>query len=188
MNQLTLEWTEQGQVKSFIVTDQLPTKEPGRLRIGRDPGRCDLVLGHPTVSGLHVEIFYDPQQRLFCIRNLRSTNPPLVNQQPLGEGMMPLLEGTQLMLGQLPLRVTAIALDGIAPTVLMPPKPDPESSSSSAASTVPTSPTSPPEPSHTYGLQCPKCGNVSPYEHLRQGCRWCGASLAAAASVLMTPE
>jgi predicted component of type VI protein secretion system len=186
MNQLTLEWTEQGQVKSFIVTDQLPTKASGRLRIGRDPVRCDLVLQHPTVSGLHVEIFYDPQQRLFCIRNLRSTNPPLVNQQPLGEGMMPLLEGTQLMLGQLPLRVVAIALDGIAPTVLMPPAP--VSTPSPIAQTEPSSPTSPPKQSRTYGLQCPKCGNVSPYEHLRQGCRWCGASLAAAASVLMTPE
>ncbi len=186
MNQLTMEWAEQGQTKSFTMTDQLPTKEPGRLRLGRDPLRCDLVLSHPTVSGLHVEIFYDSQQCLFCLRNLRSTNPPLVNQHPLVEGSVPLLQGTQVMLGQLAVRVVAIAIDRVAPTVLMPPAPKPSPSPRAQVSS--SSPTSPGNPPRTYGLKCPRCGKVSPYEHLRQGCRWCGASLAAAATVLMIPE
>lgn len=208
MNRLTLEWTENNQTKTFIVTDQLRTKQPGAMRIGRNPLQCDLVLHHPTVSGLHVEIFYDASQSTFFIRNLRDTNPPFVDHDLLLSGVRPLAINTSLCLGEVELRVVAIALDSTVPTVMTPtpsisPTPavltNPVSSDPTANSPTANSPTANnpisnnPTPSKsaqkpTYGLQCPMCGKVSPYEHLRTGCNWCGASLAAAASILMIAE
>ena len=58
MNSLTLQWHDAGEEKTQIVYEQQPSKNPGTVRIGRDPKRCDIVLSHPTVSGLHVEIFF----------------------------------------------------------------------------------------------------------------------------------
>jgi predicted component of type VI protein secretion system len=181
MNQLTLEWVDEGQVKTQTITDQYPGKHPGTFRIGRDPLRCDLVLQHPTVSGLHVEIFFDPRQNSFLIRNLRDTNPPLVDRQKLAQGEALLRQGTMLRLGQVEMRVTAIAPGGLPPTIVTPTQP---------ATTVPVQPTAHPveiPPTPAYGLKCPKCQQVSPYERLGSGCPWCGTSLAAAVSVLIIP-
>ncbi|PSB00727.1 FHA domain-containing protein [Merismopedia glauca] len=38
------------------------------------------------------------------------------------------------------------------------------------------------------GLECPRCHKVSDYSHLDIGCPWCGTSLAAAVSILVTPK
>ncbi|MBD2459821.1 FHA domain-containing protein [Oscillatoria sp. FACHB-1407] len=183
MNQLTLEWVEAGKAKVQILDDHRPTKNPGTTRIGRDPVRCDVILPDPTVSGLHVEIFFDVPRQGFFLRNLRDTNPPVINRQRLTQGEVMLQKGMSFYLGQVELKVTAIALGSVPQTVIVPPA----QTVATATATAPTAypPAKPQTPS--YGLMCPKCQQVSPYDRLGSGCPWCGTSLAAAASVLMIP-
>jgi hypothetical protein len=169
MNALTLQWHDAGQDKTQNIYEQQPSKNLGTVRIGRDPLRCDIVLSHPTVSGLHVEIFFHHQQQRFYIRNLRSQNPPLIDGRQLVQGEMLLSEGTSISLGQIKLNVTSVSTASIPATILMPPHP----------------PTPPAPPPGVYGLECPKCHKVSPGENLQIGCHWCGTSLAAAVSVLV---
>jgi hypothetical protein len=188
MNALTLQWQDAGQLKTHNIYEQQPSKNPGTVRIGRDPLRCDIVLTDPTVSGLHVEIFFHNQQQSFYIRNLRSQNPPLVDGQQLVQGEKPLHPGSVVYLGQMQLQVTAITIDSIPATILTPPQ-----SSKSPVYQQPivqqihphilTSPVV----QGVYGFECPRCHKVSPPENLQIGCPWCGTSLAAAVSVLVAP-
>jgi predicted component of type VI protein secretion system len=187
MNQLTLEWVEAGQVKSQIITDRLTGKQPGMFRIGRDPSRCDLVMTHPTVSKLHVEIFFVAEQQAFYLRNLRETNPPVIDQKRLAHGVIGLHQGSTILLGDLELRVKAVDLvPDLAPTFVSPQYPvaahQPIAQAGDPQAVAPSPAALP------YGLQCPKCHHVSSYEHLETGCAWCGTSLAAAQSVLLIPE
>ena len=110
MHELTLEWVEAGQLKSQTLSDKQSSKNPGTIRIGRDPQACDIVLSETTVSRLHVEIFFHSQQQCFYLRSLQEGNPPIVNGQPLLTGEVALSQGSNLRLGQLDLRVSAIAL------------------------------------------------------------------------------
>ncbi|RCJ18402.1 peptide-binding protein [Nostoc minutum NIES-26] len=192
MNALTLKWNDAGQNKTQNIYEQQPSKNPGTVRIGRDPLRCDIVVSNPTVSGLHVEIFFHTQQQRFLIRNLRSQNPPLVDGQQLVQGERPLSEGSVIYLGQMQLQVTAIVINSIPATILTPPHP------SVTNPHLPTPPQQPqinprhhhhqPAPQGVYGLECPKCHRISPAENLQIGCPWCGTSLAAAVSVLVAPS
>ncbi|MGD1911685.1 MAG: FHA domain-containing protein, partial [Rivularia sp. (in: cyanobacteria)] len=86
MNSLTLQWHDANQEQTQIIYEQQPSKNPGTFRIGRDPSRCDIGLTHPTVSGLHVEIYFNSQQRQFGFRNLREKNPPQVDGKQLIQG------------------------------------------------------------------------------------------------------
>ncbi|PSB56299.1 serine/threonine protein kinase, partial [filamentous cyanobacterium CCP1] len=79
IHEMTLQWVEGGQAHSQVIYPNQPSCHLGSIRIGRDPTRCDIVLSDITVSGLHVEIFFNAQDRSFYVRNLRETNPPLVN-------------------------------------------------------------------------------------------------------------
>lgn len=195
MNRLRLEWIEAGQVRTQTVTDQIPTKNARTFRIGRDPDLCDRVIQHPTVSKLHVEIFFVPQQQGFYLRNLRESNPPLVDRQPVLQQEVKLHQGSTIRLGELDLIVREVQLVAfLAPTVIaLPVAVPPPVSVSSAASPFPSASPVPPvqvaQPvvELSYGLQCPKCYRVSPYEHLEVGCAWCGTSLAAAQSALRVP-
>ncbi|MBW4574594.1 MAG: FHA domain-containing protein [Aphanothece sp. CMT-3BRIN-NPC111] len=110
IHELTLEWVEAGGLKTLIIRDQQPTKNPGTVRIGRDPQQCDIVLSEPSVSGLHVEIFFNPQQQRFYLRNLRQTNPPIVDGRSLPTGEVAINQGSSLRLGQIDLKVKAITL------------------------------------------------------------------------------
>ena len=118
MNKLTLEWAEAGQFKTQAISDQQLSKNPATVRIGRDASLCDVVLSDFTVSPLHAEIFFDPQQQCFYLRNLRDTNPPIVNGLLVPQGQVMLDEGTTIQLGAVELRVRSIALGqaGYAPT------------------------------------------------------------------------
>lgn len=107
--ELILEWVEAGQVKTQVIYDQQPSQYPATVRIGRDPQQCDLVLSELTVSGLHAEIFFNQQEQRFKVRSLRQTNPPVVDGQPLLAGEASLSQGSSLRLGQVELRVKAIA-------------------------------------------------------------------------------
>lgn len=189
MNRLTLEWVEAGQVRRQTITDQQPTKYPGTFRIGRDPAQCDLVMQHPTVSKLHVEIFFVPSQKAFYLRNLRETNPPLVNQQRVTQDVA-LQPRSYIRLGELDLRVQEVHLANILPpTVVAVPVAVPYAGPAPLPHRHPVTPAQSAQPAVelSYGLQCPKCYRVSPYEHLEVGCAWCGTSLAAAQSALMIP-
>ena len=154
MSELTLAWVEAGITKSYHIGLTM-------ARIGRDPARCDLVLAHPTISGLHVVIYFDSQKQSFWIRNMRESNPPMINGQSLSNGERELKVNMAIALGQQILQITKIDID------------------------VPISPQRNPDP--VSGLQCPnlKCAKVSPYERITLVCPWCGTSLAGAASSIL---
>lgn len=179
MNEITLEWQEEGRIRRETIRDQQRSTYPGTIRLGRDPTRCDVVLIDPTVSGLHVEIFFDVGRHSFVLRNLRYTNPPMVDGRQIPDGEARLSHGSTIYLGQVELKVVAVSLalpnNGIPPTILMPP--------------LPLAVANQPNPNVvSFGLQCPHCDRISSYDRLDWGCQWCGTSLAAAASVLMTPN
>lgn len=164
MSEITLEWSENGHLHRHTFQENQATKHVGVFRIGRDPARCDLVLHDRSVSALHVEIFINATQQTAGIRNLRTTNPPLVDGNQLIHGDAALRQGSRINLGRVELFISQLNLvSSVAPI---------------------------PAPS-SYGLKCPNpgCGKVSDYNHetLQQGCPWCGFSLAAANSVVVLP-
>ena len=85
------------------IYEQQPSRNPGTIRIGRDPAQCDIVLSHPTVSGLHVEILFHPQQHCFYLRNLRMGNSPIVDGQRLQQEGVKLRPNSIIYLGQMQL-------------------------------------------------------------------------------------
>lgn len=119
MYQLILEWQEARQTKTATISDQTLSKN-GTVRIGRNPAQSDLVLRHPTVSAVHVEIFFNPTKELFVLRNLRPTNPPMVDGQQINHTEVSLHQGNTIHLGQVELKVVAISVQtpkiSIAPT------------------------------------------------------------------------
>ncbi|MTJ06267.1 MULTISPECIES: FHA domain-containing protein [unclassified Anabaena] len=176
MNTLTLHWQDKDQNITQHIYEQQSSKNPGTVRLGRDPLQCDIILTHPTVSGLHVEIFFHAQQQQFYIRNLREPNPPLINNQQLIKGEMALGKGSIIYLGQQKIEVTAISVHKIISPTIIPPQLQIHS------------PTPVTRPTPVYGLQCSRCHKISPAENLKIGCPWCGTSLAAAVSVLVAPS
>ncbi|GAB4376044.1 MAG: serine/threonine-protein kinase [Elainellaceae cyanobacterium] len=118
VHELTLEWAEAGQLYTQVIYPQQPSKHPDVIRVGRDPSRCDIVLSDITVSGLHIELFFNLQDQHFYVRNLRQTNPPLVNGQPLPTGERQLHQWSTLQLGQVELRVASIAVKQYPPGYL----------------------------------------------------------------------
>ncbi|HAZ43405.1 MAG TPA: peptide-binding protein [Cyanobacteria bacterium UBA11371] len=194
MNQLTLEWQEAGQKQTQTISDQQASKNPGTVRIGRDPVRCDIVLSHPTVSGLHIEIYFNAWQQRFYLRNMRETNPPWVDGGRLDVPEVALNQGTTIYLGEAQLKVTGVSIveSNVPPTILISPHAHSTKEGKFPATPHRNNPTVPPAvpngANQTYGLQCPKCQRISPYSRLDIGCPWCGTSLAAAASVLIAPN
>jgi len=124
MHHITLEWAVLSQSLSQTLSPQQGTKAPGAIRIGRDAARCDVVLKHPdptiekTVSGLHVEIFFDPQTNSFCLRNLtrdrqppQQPNPAVVDGQSVIAQEVPLHAGSQIKLGKMTVTVKAAEVE-----------------------------------------------------------------------------
>jgi eukaryotic-like serine/threonine-protein kinase len=108
IQELTLEWLEDGEIRTFTIQENQQSKNPGRIRIGRDPQVCDIVVPEPSVSALHVEIFYHFAKQRFYLRNLREKNPPVVDGQLLLAGEMALVIGSTLRLGTQVFKVMAI--------------------------------------------------------------------------------
>ncbi|MBW4624995.1 MAG: protein kinase [Brasilonema octagenarum HA4186-MV1] len=109
LHELSLEWEENGQVKNRKILEKQQSKNPSRgVRIGRDPQVCDIVISDPTVSALHIEIFFHQQKQKFYLRNLRQMNPPIVDGQLLLAGEMPLCVGSNIRLGQQNFQVSDI--------------------------------------------------------------------------------
>ncbi len=147
LHELTLEWLEAGQLRTYTIYENQPSKNPGTIRIGRDPQICDIVVTDPTVSGLQVEVFFNPQQQLFYVRNLRQSNPAIVNGQSLSVGEVTISQGSNLRLGQLDLRVTSVAVQQY-PSGYTPPTPLPKPIPSRPIDPTlhPSSPSPPPLP------------------------------------------
>ncbi|WP_353932913.1 FHA domain-containing protein [Okeanomitos corallinicola TIOX110] len=177
MNKLTLQWQEAGQNRTQHIYEKQPSKNPGTCRLGRDPLRCDIVLTHPTVSGLHIEIFFNSQQQGFYMRNLREPNPPQIDGKPLLKGEMLLHQNSIIYLGQQQIQVTAISIANIPDTIIAPVSQ--QQIPQNYRHSLPT------QPNPEFGLECPNCHKISPPEKLQIGCPWCGTSLAAAVSVLI---
>ena len=89
-----------------------------KIRIGRDPQDCDIVLSESTVSALHVEIFFNPEKEKFYLRNLRQKNPPILDGQLLLAGEMPLSNKSVLRLGQQNIKVKDITSTEYANNVI----------------------------------------------------------------------
>ncbi len=106
--ELTLEWVESNDIKTYKITNNQFSKNPGKIRIGRDPQDCDIVLSELTVSALHVEIFFNPEKEKFYLRNLRQKNPPILDGQLLLAGEMSLSTNSVLRLGQQNIKVKDI--------------------------------------------------------------------------------
>jgi len=130
MQQLTLEWAIANQNLSQTLLLDQSTKTPGVIRVGRDASRCDVILNHPdpsiekTVSGLHIEIFFNPTTNTFYLRNLtrdrqppKQPNPVVVDGQKVITEEVPLRVGSQIRLGRMTLTVRAIELPQVAAQV-----------------------------------------------------------------------
>ncbi|WP_299487169.1 FHA domain-containing protein [Acaryochloris sp. IP29b_bin.137] len=167
MSELTLQWSEFGQTKTQVLRNQQPSKQPGKIRLGRDPALCDIVFQERSVSGLHVEIFFQPQAQQFFIRSLRLQNPPLVDGILLKQGDLPIRAGSRIKLGRVELQITAMT---ITPPAI-----------------PPTFPKSGPSSTAAYGLQCPQCHHVSAYSNdaIKQDCPMCGHSMATSNTVFI---
>ena len=113
MDAITLAWTEAGQQKTQTFVDTYSTKNPGTIRIGRDPAQCDVVLPSlsaidRTVSRLHVEIAFNPTHSCFYLRNLKPQNPVQVDGSAVAEEAV-LQKGSVIRLGKVEVEVAAVA-------------------------------------------------------------------------------
>jgi predicted component of type VI protein secretion system len=104
MSELILEWKEAGASQTQTISKS--------TTIGRDPARCNVILAHPTVSGLHAMIYFRDADSQFYLRNLRDTNPPVVDGRTLGQGEAALHQGSKIYLGQVLLTVTKVSAHG----------------------------------------------------------------------------
>lgn len=160
MYKLALSWLEDGRNRSQTFSFDEKAADP--IRIGRDASQCDVVLKDTTktVSGLHVEIFFNYQHHTFYLRNLTKNrdrpNPAWVDGQKIIQQEMPLRSGTNIQLGKVSLKAN-IESPGI-------------------------------ESNPVRGLKCHVCGHISPQDRLSLVCPWCGTSLASADSAMFFPD
>ena len=107
MHKIALEWVEEGRNRSQAFSFSKPN-EPS-IRIGRDESQCDVIIKDPakTVSGLHIEIFFDVAKKTFYLRNLTKNrdrpNPALVNGQKIVAEDVALSRCTTIQLGKMTL-------------------------------------------------------------------------------------
>jgi predicted component of type VI protein secretion system len=209
MSTLVLEWIESNgggsQTRTQNISDTAPTRNSGTFRIGRDRSQCDLEINHNTVSRLHIEIgFYEAQQSFF-LRNLAPNNAPTVDGQRVTYGEVPLRQGSSITLGQVIFNVVSIEESLARTVVVSPPDPREFQRGNQHQHQQQYHPQQhqhhhqqhqhhhqhqhhPQQDPAAYGLECPRCRQVSDYSYLNIGCRWCGTSLGAAASVLVVPK
>ena len=122
MTELMLEWVEGGVSRSERIQPYQPSKNPGTVRIGRDPQKCDIVLSEGSVSGLQAEVYYHTGSQAFYLRSLRDTNPPIVNGRPITTEEVPLGSASTITLGRVVLNAkVSAAPGGILPTAVSPP-------------------------------------------------------------------
>ena len=154
MTELLLEWIEAGVSRSERIQPNQPSKNPGTVRIGRDPQKCDIVLADSSVSGLQAEVYYHVGSQVFYVRSLRDTNPPTINGQPITNGEVPIGSASTLNLGRVVLNArVSNAPGGVPPTEVNPPGAPATEVISPAGNGAPPSPT--PSPSSSPYYQSP---------------------------------
>lgn len=159
MHKLALEWVEEGRNRSQAFSFDSSAQPP--VRIGRNESQCDVVLrdATKTVSGLHVEIFFNSHTQTFYLRNITKNrdrpNPAWVDGQKIIQQEIPLKPGATIQLGKVSLKAVI------------------ESPSKS-------------KPVH--GLKCHVCNHISPQDRLSLVCPWCGTSLASAETTVFFPD
>lgn len=119
MYKITLEWTQDNQRRSQTISSQQQTKVPGIVRIGRDPGQCDVVVQDPNnhVSRLHAEVFLNRNSNLLYLRNATSKNNQpnvvLLDEQTILENELPLRDGSIITLRDFLIEVAHIELESL---------------------------------------------------------------------------
>ena len=114
MPSLTLEILQGDKPRSITFSPE-PTQSDRKFIIGRHRENCDLVLKDKKVSRLHAEIFFKQDEAAFYLQNLTARrsdakpNPVWVNNS-LVDGAVVLAVATQIKLGQVLLKVTAVDL------------------------------------------------------------------------------
>lgn len=151
MKELILTWN------TGTMTRTLYSAQPGiahpKLRIGRDPVTCDLVLPSITqedltVSKLHVELYFDPTADQFYLRNLKGkSNPPKLYGNWVDDVPVPVDHDGELQLGR---RVFQISVVLHTPIVIAPTTPPDLKAESTPTSALP--------------LTCPHCASGYNYE------------------------
>jgi predicted component of type VI protein secretion system len=166
MYKLTLEWMEGNQGRSQTFTSTQATKHQGTIRIGRAREQCDLVLSETerSLSRLHVEIFLNTSTNNFWVRNLTQDQPPakrnpvIVDGQKILDGEVELKVGSQIQLGKIALKISAI---------------EQLQSEINQASHPPV-----------YGVKCPS-GHILPYDYLGLFCPHCGKGIQSGESQVL---
>ena len=133
---------------------------------------------------MHIEISFNSQQQSFYIKNISTTTPAKINGTPLLTGEKLLTDNTIIDLGQQQLQVFVISTINIPDTIIVPKSPQgsPQTKAKNTKYPLPT------QPKPVYGLECPECHNISSLENIELACPWCGTSLAAAISVLISSQ
>jgi len=166
MHRLTLEWVECDRTLSQSISSEKATKIPGLIRIGRDAAKCDVVLNDTTntVSGLHVEIFFESRTNEFFLRNCTKDraqpNPALVDGRRIIQEEIPIRIGSRIQIGKMVLNVKDIQL--------------PQGVSQQAQEKT------------VYGVQCIN-GHIVSYKYVGDFCPHCGTGLQAVGTVVMPP-
>lgn len=194
MYEIIISWEEKGLNKIKTIKQQQPTsKNPGTIRLGREPSFCDITFTDPRVSRLHVEIFYNDPHNKFYLRNLTASNPPMVDNQLVVNkyAEVALNHNSLICLG--PTKIQVIYNTNNNPTILRPQIPTNNNNTSPYISQQVAPITQPPLPGPTH-LVCPNynCTNpdprrLVPIQMNNVGyCPWCGTSLADAGSMVIS--
>ncbi|MBE9214289.1 FHA domain-containing protein [Plectonema cf. radiosum LEGE 06105] len=160
MYKITLEWFEEGHQRSRTFSSKDNTKEKGKIFIGRDEEKCDIILplNEKSVSRLHVVIFYDFQKNCFLLKNLTSDrpqpNPVIVDGKKIIAQQANISLGTVIQLGKITLKIRQ--LDIIKSQQL-------------------------------YGLKCPN-GHQIPFDYVGDFCPHCGFSLQAGQTIVLPQD
>ncbi len=169
MYRFTLEWSEGSQLRSKTVSATEAEQLNTILKIGRDEQQCDIVVNDDTstVSRIHAEIFFKPEQQKLYLRNATGERPQpnfvRVDRQKILNQEVALSIGSKIQLGKLNLTVKSLEIS-------QHPVNQPHSH--------------PLSQQQEYGLQCINGHQVS-YDHVGLFCPFCGTALQAVDTVII---
>ncbi|BAZ09205.1 tetratricopeptide TPR_2 [Calothrix sp. NIES-4071] len=112
MYEITFGWQVQGKRLSKTITFE-STKLPGTIKIGRDPGQCDIIVNDANnhVSRFHAEITFDQDSDIFYLQNATLEKPQpntLFLNSDVVTGKVKIKEGDIIVLRDVPLTVESI--------------------------------------------------------------------------------
>jgi pSer/pThr/pTyr-binding forkhead associated (FHA) protein len=179
MYRFTLEWSEGSQLRSKTVSATEAKQLNTIVLIGRDKQQCDIVVNDDTstVSRVHAEVFFKPEQHKLYLRNATRERPQpnfvMVDRQKILKQEVALNMGSKIQLGKLNLTVKSLEISQLPvdqPSVNQPP--------------VNQSHSHPLSQQQEYGLQCINGHQVS-YDHVGLFCPFCGTALQAVDTVII---